>query len=121
MTIRGRSTIQANPEPLIVLENSPFDGDINSVNPEDIESVTVLQDATASSIWGAYVGNGVIVLTSKKRRVPPTIADQREQQLAISEKPDLYYTPTIPIGEFIEVEQWLFNQRVSAHLNPTGS
>src|SRR5690606_39598674 len=59
---------QANPEPLIVLDNFPFDGDINSINPEDIESVTVLQDAAAASIWGAYAGNGVIVLTSKKGR-----------------------------------------------------
>lgn len=63
--VRGLSTIQSNASPLIVVDNFAYEGDINSINPNDIESVTVLKDAAASSIWGARAGNGVIVITTK--------------------------------------------------------
>lgn len=53
MSIRGLITLRANKEPLIILDNFLFEDDINTINPEDIESVTVLRDAAASSIWGA--------------------------------------------------------------------
>jgi TonB-dependent SusC/RagA subfamily outer membrane receptor len=66
IAIRGRSTLVSNTQPLIVLDNFPYEGDINNINPNDIESVTVLKDAAASSIWGAFAGNGVIVITTKK-------------------------------------------------------
>ncbi|HET6995608.1 MAG TPA: secretin and TonB N-terminal domain-containing protein, partial [Chitinophagaceae bacterium] len=66
MLIRGRSTIYANAQPLIVLDNFPYDGDFNNINPNDIENITVLKDAAAASIWGARAGNGVIVITTKK-------------------------------------------------------
>ena len=68
ISIRGRSTIFGNANPLIVIDNFPYDGDINSINPNDVESVTVLKDAAAASIWGARAGNGVIVITTKKGR-----------------------------------------------------
>src|SRR5690606_32279163 len=53
MMIRGLSTINSMREPLIVLDNFPFEGDINSINPNDVASITVLKDAAAASIWGA--------------------------------------------------------------------
>src|SRR5690606_39067948 len=66
ITIRGYSTINGPLDPLIVLDNFVYDGDIDNINPDDIESVTILKDAEATSIYGARGGNGVIVLTSKK-------------------------------------------------------
>ncbi len=60
--IRGRSTIYANAQPLIVLDNFPYDGDPGSINPNDIESVSILKDAAAAAVWGARAGNGVIVI-----------------------------------------------------------
>src|SRR5690606_35840713 len=101
---------QANPEPLIVLDNFPFDGDINSINPEDIESVTVLQDAAAASIWGARAGNGVIVLTSKSGKFEQPLKVSVRTDMSISQKPDLYYNPTIPMAEYIDIERYLYDQ-----------
>jgi TonB-dependent SusC/RagA subfamily outer membrane receptor len=66
LRIRGQSTIFAEAEPLIVIDNFPYEGDLNSINPNDVESITVLKDAAAASIWGARAGNGVIVITTKK-------------------------------------------------------
>jgi TonB-linked SusC/RagA family outer membrane protein len=68
LLIHGFSTIFANPSPLIVLDDFPYDGDINNINPGDIESVTVLKDAAAAAIWGARAGNGVIVFTTHRGR-----------------------------------------------------
>ncbi|HEY8971025.1 MAG TPA: TonB-dependent receptor plug domain-containing protein, partial [Puia sp.] len=56
--VRGLSTIYANASPLFVLDNFPYDGDINNINPYDIENITVLKDAAAASIWGVRAGNG---------------------------------------------------------------
>ena len=63
--IRGQSSLLANATPLIVVDGFPIQGDFNSVNPNDIESVTVLKDAAAASVWGARSANGVIVITTK--------------------------------------------------------
>ncbi|ERJ57453.1 SusC/RagA family TonB-linked outer membrane protein [Sphingobacterium paucimobilis] len=110
MSIRGISTLFANAEPLIILDNFPFEGDINTINPEDIESVTVLQDAAASSIWGARAGNGVIVLTSKKGRFEQPLKVSVRTDMSISEKPNLYYNPTIPMNEVIDIERFLYGE-----------
>ncbi|MCB0744272.1 MAG: TonB-dependent receptor plug domain-containing protein, partial [Ignavibacteriae bacterium] len=64
--VRGLSSLSANQEPLIVLDGFPIEGGFNSINPNDVESVTVLKDAAASSIWGAKAANGVIVVVTKK-------------------------------------------------------
>jgi TonB-dependent SusC/RagA subfamily outer membrane receptor len=65
-SIRGTNTINGDTEPLFVVDGFPIDGDINDINPNDIESVNVLQDAAAASIWGARAANGVVVITTKK-------------------------------------------------------
>jgi TonB-dependent Receptor Plug Domain. len=51
---------------LLVVDGFPIQGDFSSINPNDVESVTVLKDAAAASIWGARSANGVIVVTTKK-------------------------------------------------------
>src|SRR5690606_38240313 len=66
--IRGESSIHSNLEPLIILDNFPYEGDLNTIDPNEIGQITVLKDAAAASIWGARAGNGVIVLTSKRSR-----------------------------------------------------
>src|SRR5690606_37654033 len=66
ISIRGRNTITGDGQPLIVVDNFPFEGDLSSLNPNNIENVTILKDAAASSIWGARAGNGVVVITTKK-------------------------------------------------------
>ena len=64
--IRGTSSLYANTAPLVVVDGFPIEGSFSSINPNDVESVTVLKDAAAASIWGARSANGVIVVTTKR-------------------------------------------------------
>ncbi|WP_299671859.1 SusC/RagA family TonB-linked outer membrane protein [uncultured Polaribacter sp.] len=66
--IRGQSSLYADQQPLIVLDGFPVEDGFNTINPNDVESITVLKDAAAASIWGAKAGNGVIVITTKKAK-----------------------------------------------------
>ncbi|MBQ6432539.1 MAG: SusC/RagA family TonB-linked outer membrane protein [Bacteroidaceae bacterium] len=63
--IRGINSLNAASDPLIVVDGSPYDGDINLINPNDIESMTVLKDAASTALYGARGGNGVIMITTK--------------------------------------------------------
>ena len=64
--IRGLSTLVAsNKSPLLIVDGFPVEASINTLNPNTIESITVLKDAAAASIWGAKSANGVIVVTTK--------------------------------------------------------
>ena len=64
--IRGFSSIEGNSAPLYVVDGVPFSGDINAINPNDIESTTILKDASATAIYGARGANGVVLLTTRK-------------------------------------------------------
>lgn len=64
--IRGISAMSGITTPLYVVDGMPYDGSLNSINPSDIESMTVLKDAAASSLYGSRAANGVIVITTKK-------------------------------------------------------
>ncbi|QIK54450.1 TonB-dependent receptor [Dysgonomonas sp. HDW5B] len=63
--IRGISTIN-NSEPLLVIDNVPTDMPLNALNMEDVESVDVLKDASATAIYGSRGANGVVIVTTKK-------------------------------------------------------
>lgn len=65
MVIRGSASIEAGNTPLYVIDGFPG-GDINTINPGDIESVEVLKDASATAIYGARAANGVILINTKK-------------------------------------------------------
>ena len=64
--IRGIGSVNASSAPLYVVDGAPFDGNLNSINTNDIESVTVLKDATSAALYGARGANGVIIITTKK-------------------------------------------------------
>ena len=64
--IRGAGSINASSSPLYVVDGIPFDGSLSSINPQDIESMTVLKDASAGALYGARGANGVVVITTKK-------------------------------------------------------
>src|SRR5699024_8428051 len=63
--IRGRSTINANQNPLIVVDGFATNLSLSKINPKNVKSITVLKDAAAASIWGVRASNGVIVITTK--------------------------------------------------------
>lgn len=63
--IRGFGSVNGSSSPLYIVDGAPFASDISSINPNDIESLTVLKDAAATSIYGSRGANGVIVITTK--------------------------------------------------------
>ncbi|RZL19646.1 MAG: SusC/RagA family TonB-linked outer membrane protein [Pedobacter sp.] len=109
LSIRGNSTLFANNQPLIVVDNFPYDGDITNINPNDVASITILKDAAAASIWGVRSGNGVIVITTKKGKLNQKLAVELNANLTMGNKPNLFYDPNyLNANDFINVESALF-------------
>ena len=109
LSIRGRSTIFANDQPLIILDNFPFRGDFNTINPNDIASINLLKDAAAAAIWGVRAGNGVIVITTNKGKFDQPLTIRLNTNYGISDKPDLYYNPNyLSSSDYIDLETFLF-------------
>ena len=72
--IRGVNSINADSDPLLVLDGAPYDGSLNDINPADVESMTVLKDAASTSLYGARGGNGVILITTNEVKLMATAA-----------------------------------------------
>lgn len=109
INVRGINTLSTLlMGPLIVVDNFPYNGDINNLNPNDIESVTILKDAAAASIWGARAGNGVIVITTKKFKQKMSI--DYSSTFNSKEKDNLFYNPQMSSADFMEVEKFLFDK-----------
>lgn len=64
--IRGVGSINASSTPLYIVDGAPFDGDLNAINPADIESINVLKDAASTALYGSRAGNGLIIITTKQ-------------------------------------------------------
>jgi TonB-dependent SusC/RagA subfamily outer membrane receptor len=110
ISIRGLSTINASTAVLVVLDGFIYEGDINNINPNDIESITILKDAAATSIWGARAGNGVIVINTKKGKFNQKLKVGLNTNVIVNERPDLNYLPQLSSADYINVEQILFNK-----------
>ncbi|WP_300601958.1 SusC/RagA family TonB-linked outer membrane protein [Niabella sp.] len=109
--IRGLSTLNASSQPLIILDNFPYLGDVSNINPNDVQSITVLKDAAAASIWGARAGNGVIVITTKKGAYNNPVRISLNTSATWQRKPDLFYSKQfIPSTDFIDLEKNLFER-----------
>ena len=63
--LRGFGSMSASNEPLYVVDGAPFDGELSDLNPNDIESISVLRDAAAAALYGARGANGVVMITTK--------------------------------------------------------
>ncbi len=107
--IRGQTSLNKdNARPLIVVDGFPVEGEFSSINPNDVESVTILKDAAAASIWGARSANGVIVVTTKRGKAGAKKGAIIEVSAfaKISPKIDLdYYNPLASSAEIIEYER----------------
>ena len=68
INIRGISSINAGTQPLIIVDGAPFEGDLNTISNQDIESMTVLKDAASAALYGARGANGVILITTKSAK-----------------------------------------------------
>ncbi|MCK7559457.1 TonB-dependent receptor plug domain-containing protein [Chitinophaga sedimenti] len=112
ITIRGQNTLSpfVSRDPLIIVDNFPFEGDLGSLNPNDVENVTVLMDAAAAALWGARAGNGVIVITTKRGRFNQKASISFNSNVTIGNKPDVTYDQKFVDGAtYIGLEKVLFD------------
>jgi TonB-linked SusC/RagA family outer membrane protein len=110
INIRGQSSLYASINPLIVVDNFPYEGDINNINPNDIATITVLKDAAAASIWGANAANGVIVITTKKGRPNEKLSIDFNSNFTISNRPNIFKDRNyLPSKDYLEAEKVLFD------------
>ncbi|MBO9632333.1 MAG: TonB-dependent receptor plug domain-containing protein, partial [Chitinophagaceae bacterium] len=109
--VRGQTSLYANAQPLLVVDGFPVEGGFRNINPNDVESVTVLKDAAAASIWGARAANGVIVVTTKKASAGNSLKIELNSFVKLSPKTDLdYINPLASSAETIDYEKRAFNK-----------
>lgn len=114
--VRGVNTIFSSASPLIVVDNFPYEGNIEDINPNDVESVTLLKDASATSIWGTRAGNGVIVITTKTGNEQQRISFT--SNIVMSEQPDLFKDRTfLDAATIMEIEKVRFDANGYAQHN----
>lgn len=104
--IRGQSSLMAAAQPLIVVDGFAIQGGLSSVNPNDVQDITILKDAAATSIWGARSANGVIVITTKSGARDRGLTVNFNSFLKYAPKIDLdYLSPLASSSEIIDYEQ----------------
>ncbi len=108
--VRGRSTINAQAAPLIVVDGMPFEGDLTAINPNDIASITVLKDASAASIYGVRSSNGVIVIATKIGSAGKTKIDY-SNTLSFRGLPSRSYLNQMSSAELVNFQKEMFNYR----------
>ncbi|WP_205461793.1 SusC/RagA family TonB-linked outer membrane protein [Mangrovibacterium lignilyticum] len=70
--VRGQASITAGNSPLYVVDGTPIVGDLNNINPNEIESISVLKDAASTSLYGSRAANGVVLITTKRGKAGKT-------------------------------------------------
>src|SRR5690606_32311783 len=109
--IRGLSTLQPSRNaPSIVLGNSPYDGDINNINLNDADHITINQDAATATICGAKAANGVIVITTKKGKLNQPLRIDLTASTTVIDKPNLFNKQQMNSSDFIDVEEMLYSR-----------
>ena len=108
LTIRGISSFQARTNPLVVVDGLPIEGSIETINPYNIENITVLKDASAAAIYGARASNGVIVVTTKRAHQEKLEVDF-STDITVSEKQNYDNYGWANAEEYIELEKYNFN------------
>ena len=107
ITIRGTGSFNAQTNPLVVVDGLPIEGGLSSVNPYNIENITVLKDAAAASIYGARASNGVIVVTTKRAQKDQLEVDF-SADLQVSERNDYSDMHWANAQQLIDLERYNF-------------
>ena len=111
--IRGSRSISATNEPLFVVDGVPFNGSINDLNQDDVASVEILKDASATAIYGSRGANGVILITTKRGKTgkPLVTFNTYAGFVKIQDK-----FPVMNTAEFSEFKKWaLYNGRYTGN------
>ncbi|MCY1636552.1 SusC/RagA family TonB-linked outer membrane protein [Marinifilum sp. D737] len=116
--VRGTSTFKSNTTPLVVVDGFPIEGGLESINPLDIESVTVLKDAVSASIYGVNSANGIIVVTTKKGKKGQLNVDFT-YNLSVKNKQDLGGLERMNTSEAIDFQKELLDKgHYSIYMTP---
>ena len=107
LTIRGVGSFQARTSPLVVVDGLPIEGSIETVNRYDIESITVLKDASAAAVYGARASNGVIVITTKRANSEKLTVDV-SADLTVSELQKYGNYKWASPAQLLELEEYNF-------------
>lgn len=117
MAIRGTSSFAVGSTPLLVVDGQVMNVTLGTLNPNDIESVTVLKDAAATSLYGVRASNGVIVVTTKKAK-----SDKTDIQVSagfyIDPLPDMGYLDYASTSDIIDFEQEFIQNDPTYQQNP---
>jgi TonB-linked SusC/RagA family outer membrane protein len=98
--IRGFGSLNAGNDPLIIVDGAPYSGDMANINPNDVETMTVLKDAASNALYGARGANGVVMITTKKAKTGDAVVtfdakygwnSKALQQYDIITSPAAYY------------------------------
>ena len=108
-SIRGNSTLLGPGTPLLVLGSFPYSGNIGDINVYDLQSATVLKDAAAAGVWGAYSGNGVVVLTPRVGEYSKRPMVTLTENITMTQKPALSYRQQMSPASYIHADSVLFN------------
>ncbi|MBO4428284.1 MAG: SusC/RagA family TonB-linked outer membrane protein [Bacteroidales bacterium] len=119
--IRGFGSMSASNAPLIILDGTPYDGAISDINPNDVESMTVLKDASAAAIYGNRGANGVVLITTKKGN-PGEAQVRFDGRFGVNTRLIPQYDVITEPGEYYETwYKLLYNQYLYAGHTPTES
>ncbi len=119
-SIRGLSTLGgvSMSKPLIVVDGFPYEGDPSAINPNDIEGISILKDASASAIWGVRAGNGVVVVTTRTGLRKSRVRVQVNSLTTLTDRPQNRSIPRISSADYIQVEKFLYEEgKYNAVLN----
>lgn len=98
--IRGAASLYASNQPLIVIDGLPITGSINNINPNEIESFSVLKDASAGALYGSRAANGVILITTKH-------AKKGESQVEFHANYGLQKIPMRNVPDVMTAREWV--------------
>ena len=101
--IRGVGTLNGSTDPLFIVDGIQFEGGLNTINQEDIASLTVLKDAASTSLYGARAANGVVIITTKTGKNNGAIKVSASMQGGIVTRSDQFFYDEVSPGEYYEV------------------
>ncbi|MGK0325593.1 MAG: TonB-linked SusC/RagA family outer membrane protein [Polaribacter sp.] len=103
IVIRGVGSLNGSTDPLFIVDGIQFEGGLNTINQEDIASLTVLKDAASTSLYGARAANGVVIITTKKGNKNGDIKVSASMQGGIVTRNDQFFYDQVSPGEYYEV------------------
>ena len=121
MAIRGRSSLRTKAFPLVVVDGAISEMDLATLNPNDVESITFLKDASSASIWGVRAANGVIVVKTKSGQNNQAPKISFSVTGAVNAKPRLDYLKIMTAAEQINYEEELVAKRLITKPNATAN